>query len=399
MVADATTDLIRDLEDPTKFRKTDHVSVFKPHVRDLPEMTLGDGRVIPARRVVVDLDTLREIAERTNRRYAADGHLVVLTLGHRRMTPGVDERTQPLKVGYAKGYRAAVVDRPGGPVLRLLHTEYVDRKHEAEAANYPFRSPEYDPDDKVFGGVALLKREPHLDLGTVHYDAGSGRVLYAMEGEMTPTANPGAEVDDFQAGADDVQYADFCGAMKKYAKHKGFMRKYMADVGATNGALPAPPAGGGPAGGPGATPPPMAYERTIAEVTAQLAQSQQREAATARALVTANCSALLAPLKDRVSFLYERELTYLVDQCPTDEARFNHVKYMAAHYEKKATAPGGLLPTLPGQAPLPGGAGQSYTTDPTVEPPHHQRTMAYVRSHPGVSYERAEQVVLSGTAG
>jgi hypothetical protein len=162
MTTDPTMDLIRSLDDPTQFRRVDRVAVFKPHRRVCP-----DGTVID----VTDAD-LPEIASNVNRTYELDGELVRLVIGHRQQAPGFPEPLQPLVVGYARNYRAELVERPGGQALRLTHTEYVRREHENEAGKYPGRSPEYDPVSKTITAVALLTRDPFLTLGTVAYEAG-----------------------------------------------------------------------------------------------------------------------------------------------------------------------------------------------------------------------------------
>lgn len=305
-ISDPTMDLIRSLDDPQRFERVDRVAVFKPHVRDFPEMTLPNGTVIPARRVVVSEKDLEEIAANVNRAYQQDGSLVVLTVGHRKFGQ-VDETTQPAKVGYARGYRAEWVQRPGGRQLMLTHTEYVERSKLAEARKYPGRSPDYDPDTKTITGVALLMQDPALTLGTVSYAA--GRLTYSMGATMNPTADG----DSGEFGPDDMtQYAAFCEDMKKYAKAKAFMRKYAAEPGPTNVAMP--DLGGGP---------PVEYQKL---------QS---------ALVVAQIERQLDGLAhEGVQFDRRVELPKLVAMKEPERAA--HFQYMKAHYAKLPI--GGLIP-------------------------------------------------------
>jgi hypothetical protein len=310
-VADATADLIRSLDDPKRFRRLECVSVFKPHVRDFPAMKLPNGTVIPARRVEVTEADLPTIAANVNRTYSQDGQLVLLTIGHRKQIPGTPETEQPPKVGYARNYRAQLVDRPGGKTLRLTHTEYIDRRHEYEAAKHPGRSPEYDPDEKTISAVALLTRDPALPNGTVHYDAGSGRVLYAMGDAMA---------DEAWTPDDDAQYDKFCGDVKKYGKHSAYMRKYMAEAGPANTDVP------------GLAPAPQMPEY----------------AAVSKALLYEKVNRRLDALGyEGVQFDRTVELTKLAEELKTDGDRDKHLAYMRAHYSKLPV--GDFLPVFDGK--------------------------------------------------
>jgi hypothetical protein len=291
--SDPTMQLIRSLDDPRQFVRKSQVSVFKPHVRDFPEIELADGTKIPARRVEVTEKDLREIAENVNRTYQRDGALVVLTVGHRKWDSAANEQTQPLKVGYARNYRAEVVQRPGGPQLVLTHDEYIERDKLAYAKQYPSRSPDYDPDAKTITGVALLLRDPALTTGTVSYSADSRRFTYAMGATMEPDAGMGGGED--WTPDDEVQYAKFCKYMKKYA----------AEPSATNVAMPgdAPPA------------PPIEYQKLQAQYQAEVVGRQ-----------------LDALAYEGVQFVRDVELPKLVAMRETD--RGAHFQYMRQTYSK-----------------------------------------------------------------
>lgn len=180
---DPTMDLIRSLDDPAQFRRVDRVAVFKPHRRRLPDGTELD----------VTAADLPEIAANVNRAYERDGELVRLVIGHRQQASGFPERLQPLVVGYARNYRAELVERPGGKALRLTQTEYVRREYEDEARKHPGRSPEYDPQGKTITAVALLTRDPFLTLGTVAYEGA---------GDVDPVAQVRAAVQAFKDARD-----------------------------------------------------------------------------------------------------------------------------------------------------------------------------------------------------
>lgn len=364
--------LIRSLDDPLKYVRKEHVAVFRPHRREVPAHTLADGTQVPGRTIEVTDDDLEAIAANVNRDYQADGQLVKLTLGHRRREPAFPEPHQPPVVGVARDYKAEVVQRPGGKALRLTHTEYIRRDTPYAAGilagAYPERSPEYDPDEQTITGVALLTRDAWLKLGTVSYEAGNGRTLYAMGGPMgddTSMDNPD----------DPVLYADFkkymTGKPKCYAKYQG----EMAAMGPGNGMTP--PAGGTPcqAGAP--------------DLAAEIAQLRDQLATERAARVEIECRAMLDPIKEFRQFDYARELKTLVSYAnPADRAA--HVKYIADNYLPTAAAPGGWV-NVPADVPGPAGA----APDITKAPPRHDEILAYMRAKPGTDYQQAKVAILT----
>jgi hypothetical protein len=355
MATDPTMDLIRSLDDPTRFVRKDRVAVFKPHRRKFPDGT----------EVVVTAGDLGEIAANVNRTYEQDGELVKLTIGHRKQAADADETTQPRVVGYARNLKAEMVDRPGGKVLRLTHTEYVRREDEAEAGRHPGRSPEYDPAGKTITAVALLTRDPALTLGTVGYSG--GRRLYWSESMAEENGTPG---DEF--GPDDeVQYAAFC----KY------MKKYMAGMGGDNGGLPAP----------AESLPPVPYQKELVAVKTEVEKIRQERDADRKTLITERSGRLLDQIKDVKKFDYQRELTHLAS-LPDDAARGAHVQYVLANYESLPYARD-MLPVLTGEVPVPGA--RPDPNDPTAAPARHNEIVTYMRANPGLTYEAAEARVLA----
>lgn len=358
--ADPTMELIRSLDDPSRFVQVDRVAVFKPHRREFPEVRLPDGKVIPARTVMVTESDLDEIARNVNRAYQQDGELVKLTIGHRKQAPAADERTQPIEVGYARNYRAEWVERPGGRVLRLTHTEYHRLEYADECRKRSGRSPEYDPDGKTITAVSLLTRDPALQLGTVSYDAGRRLAVYQMGDAMADET----KTDD----ADDVKF---------YAAFKRCMAKYMAETGDPKEPAPVPYQKPTPAPAPVVDPAVTALQAQVAALTRQRTEESAKR--------------LLDPLTQLVSFDYQRELTALVNYAD-DASRAAHVQYMLARYEKLPT---GTVPfPIATQGANP--SGKTYDpTDPMAEPPHLKDVRLYMRANPGVQYDEAEAHVLS----
>jgi len=368
MSDDPTMQLIRDLDDPTKFVKKSRVAVFKPHTRT----AMGqDGKPI---QIKVDGKDLEEIARNVNAAYGADGQLVKLTIGHRKQDVNAPETAQPPIAGYARHYRAEMVERPDGPRLRLTHVEYIraDRKDILEEGRYPERSPEYDPVNKTITGVALLTRDQWLNLGTVSYSA-SGRVTYAMGAEMD---------DDKYTPEEEQQYARMCNYMKgKYPK----LAQYMDDMGAMNGTLPV-------SVGSNEEPKPAMYASLkgnvdYAAIDARIKAVEAQHQASQKALITSESSRLLDKVKDIVKFDYQRELTVLVS-LPDDTQRQAHVTYMLDNYQQMPNAYRGFIPVA--DAPPINAAG-----DPTVQYQNRDAVQAYIRKHPGISYDAAVAAVNS----
>jgi len=321
--ADATTDLIRALDDPNQFERKDRVAIFRPHEREFPEVKDPSGKVIrKSQTVKVTEEDLQEIAKNTNRLYEKDGQLVKLPIGHRVSHPGFPEQNQPKIAGYARNYRAEMVHRPGGPVLRLTHTEYIQKNqpYSQDVLNgqYPERSPEYDPERKIVTAVALLTRDQALPLGTVCYEAGN--LYYAMGPDMNDE-NGTLHNDDWTPD-DDKQYATFCKYMKKYGAG-------MSAMGPMNSMLP-----GSDQKTYSSTSSTLNYEASplYSKHTARIAELEAQHAQLMQATKKAECSAALTPLRDVVTFHYERELNYLMN-LPTPESRAEHLQYMQDTYK------------------------------------------------------------------
>lgn len=310
---DPTLQLIQDLEDPSKFRRVERVAVFKAHQR---KCLSRDGKPVTIR---VTEDDLKQIANNTNAVYSNAGKPTRLTIGHIKQDPNYPEHLQPKLVGFAKDYRAELVKRPAGTFLAVTHVEYL-RADEADEVlrQYPYRSPEYDHEAKVFGGVALLTRDPWLDTGAVYvYSAESNLIHYQAGNPMN---------EDQLTPEEEMQYEKLCKYMKgKYPK----LAQYMDDPASTNVAIPGEEMK-------------MGYQKTP-EYT--LLEQENRRLVTEREL-------------DQLAYQGVRfdrsvELPRLLSMKP--EERTTHINYMKATYAK---SPVGL-----GMIPLAGEAEKPSRTD------------------------------------
>jgi hypothetical protein len=351
-----------DLRDPAKFTAKLGVEVTQAHTRKFPEVKDANGRVVqPAREVTVTDAELPGIAAELNRRIAASGHLMPLTVGHRNFAPAAAETDQPPVAGFANNYRVGRVHTPDGKShLAVLEDEYLYADTAAEhLRNFPYRSLDFDISRKTSEGTALLVRPPYIQMGTV--------VHYQAPGE--PTVNP----EDFDEATDAQPYAAFCDHMKGYGKKAGcYLKKYMAAMGPANADAPAPaPYSADPA------------------VLAELAAVKTQLAAAEAARLDTGCRALLDPLKPYRQFDYNRELTALKGYAD-ETARVGHVRYMVDNYLPLPGA-GGMIRVADRPAPPGGDAAPAIFQAPK----DHDAVMAYMREHPGLQYHEAKAALAT----
>lgn len=176
--ADATAEFYAALSDPSRWIVKPGVPVFKPHVRTDPNT---------GKEIRVDLSKLHEIAHNMARLEKDGGVPVRITLGHTQ--PGQPETKQPPVAGYYRNARVGVFGPKREPAI--IADEWLDPQFGPVRKNYPYRSSEYYDDDKHITGVALLSRDPFLDLGVVAYARGytepvPGPVLYGRAGGTRP---------------------------------------------------------------------------------------------------------------------------------------------------------------------------------------------------------------------
>lgn len=413
-MTDATLEFLKRLEDPDEWDITRNVPVFTVHSRKSPE---GDERYR------VTEETLGDIGDNGESRESKKGVLGILTIGHRPNDKRIPETEVPKfakPIGVFKNQRKGVFGPKQEPCL--LVDEYILKEHTKEAKQFPFRSAEYWPNRKEVTGVALLLRDPELDLGMVGYEMmvaymrehgapgsdnnarGSDMADPAAPVERTPPAAPAAP-----AGPPGVQPDHW----------EQFQRcmKYAAAMGATNGGMPATTIPAEPQVAPTAPATPKepteeeAYRRRgepdlFARVNAlvnerisaenatrdkQLAElrdenRQQRDKAK-RAELEVVASSL-----DNAGYQYDRQ--DFIDRCMVlDEKGVEaNVKRVMAY---SRTDPARRIPysrdPLNFTADPPGSMNTFGATDPLKSAPrNHEEIVAYMRQHPGMTYEQAE---------
>lgn len=211
-MTDPTLRILATLDDPDRYTRERGVPVFVPHKRSDPvldddgEPVLDDDGNPVENEIEVTIEDLEEIAESINHKVEEYGTPVRITRGHvvlpRKGEPAPSEDKQPPIWGWGKNARVGT----WGPKKKvgLLIDQYIRNEHHEEAMGYPFRSGEYYPSTNEITGVALLRRDPELDMGLVTY----ARRGTPEQGKPEVTM-PNPE-DDFLDDVDDgqEQYAD-----------------------------------------------------------------------------------------------------------------------------------------------------------------------------------------------
>lgn len=160
---DPSVDFIHEFADPKQWSIKRRVPIFIEHEEEDPDT--GEKEYFGA-------DELQEIADNCNR-LAASGNPPGLTLGH--TLEKAPESEQPPTVGFGKNY--VVARGPQDGKVRIYHDEWYKPDQFAEAETYPYRSVERWKAGKYFKPVALLRREPALNLGVASYQRDGDRVI------------------------------------------------------------------------------------------------------------------------------------------------------------------------------------------------------------------------------
>lgn len=173
---DATAEFQQRLNDPQRWVIKRGVPLFKAHERTDP----ATGQLIK-----VDLPKLYRIASNMQRLERRDGVPVRTTLGH--TEPEKPETQQPPVAAYYKNARV----QPFGPKgeAAIVADEWLDPQYAPVRKNYPYRSAEYYDDAEQITGVALLTRDPYLDLGVVAYERGDSLVCYTADSKPDRRVN------------------------------------------------------------------------------------------------------------------------------------------------------------------------------------------------------------------
>ena len=173
--ADPTLEFLDRLNDPSKWVVRRGVPLFTAHRRKG-----RDGEEV----VVTDGD-LPEIAANMAALERDAGVVGRITPGH--VQAGRPETDQPPLYGFMRNPRVG----PFGPSRKpaVLVDNYYFPEHAAAADRLPYRSAEYYPAERVIRGMALLLRDPFLDMGVVTYTGGGRAYQYAMGGDMADDPN------------------------------------------------------------------------------------------------------------------------------------------------------------------------------------------------------------------
>lgn len=234
-MADPTLRILATLDDPERYVRESGVPVFVPHVR-----RGEDGEV----EVEVTPDDLQAIAQEMQRKLEEYGTLVRVTRGHvvlpKPDEPPPPEDEQPPIWGWAKNPRVGA----WGPEQKtgLLVDIYFQRDKHEEAMGYPFRSAEYYPETNEITGIALLRRDPELDMGLLTYARRDTPERGQPEVEDMP--NDDFLDDVMEEGDEQEQYADDLEGethqepdgdefspeeAEQYARMCRYMHKYASD--------------------------------------------------------------------------------------------------------------------------------------------------------------------------
>lgn len=168
----STGELARELNDPARWVIKRGVPVFSCHDRKLP-----DGKI---KYRVTDED-LVEIVQ-TMRDRQGRGMPPRLTVGHINQDPNYPEHQQPKVIGYWLDPKLGEFE--GAPAV--LADSYTKVEHQSDLKGRPYRSAEYIRRKNEIRGVAILARDPALDLGTVELcrDGEDEIECYSMTGAV-----------------------------------------------------------------------------------------------------------------------------------------------------------------------------------------------------------------------
>ncbi len=162
---DATSAIGQTINNPKNFHILQGVPVFKMHQREDPNTK---------KLISVDLAKLNRIAANMVKMEQQGGVPIRMTIGH--TEPGKPEIQQPPLAGFYRNARVQRFGPSGEPAIVV--DEWLDPKYLPLRKNYPYRSSEYYDDTEQITGVALLSRDPFLDLGIVAYSQGRTPTLY-----------------------------------------------------------------------------------------------------------------------------------------------------------------------------------------------------------------------------
>jgi len=389
----------RDLENPALYERVDGVPIFGPHVR---RKKAPNGKWQEVR---VDDKDLKKIAEAMETMERDKGTLPVITPGHRKLDASVSEEDQPPTWGYARWAKPGFYSLPNGDKVKtLLATVYFDKRQKAKdgrpvsvaARSFPHRSVDYYADTHEISGIAMLRRDPELELGLISY--GGTRPLFQYSTEnviMDPTAAPDANAPA-DSGAGEELSPDDAGKAMSYAKHYEKHHpafKYMCDSHAEQMAASASPTNTAvPAPTDGKTPPPdqmqrsgmpAQFARDFEDMKVRLAAAEKRER-----LTQYSAELLRARDVERYELDPAEEVTATEHLTP---AQFT--AYMARLRKNYRRDPSSPLPGI--QYARDGFNGQpADSTDGRLPAAQEAQVFQYLREHPESDWDRAVAAVV-----
>ena len=380
--ADPTLDFLRRLEDSSQWVIVKAVPIFKEH-----ERKGRDGKVLyqvgPA-----DLD---KIVQRYKRLEAEYGVIPRITIGHIHLHPEASEASQPEVVGYARNLRVGTFGP--GKTKAVLADHYYRKDAWERARKFPYRSAEYYPSNHEISGVALLVRDPQLDLGMVAYERDHPRFSYAMENsQMDPTQAPAPD----GLSPEETQ---LCEKLMRYMSSKfPGLQQLMAPPAPAPVAAPAPaPAPAAPAfpsatnGGPPAPKeekdgPPEQSGRAVDPVQYQRLESDFR--ALQQQYVRAECQRELERLSEEGFQLdIGQEVSVMVPL--TAQQRSERLGYIRRYY-RQAPVGRGFLPVPVFAGERSGGSAPALPDEATSD-----KVIHYMKVH-NVEWDVAEAAVKAG---
>lgn len=368
-MSDPTLELLSRLEDESQWSVKRNVPIFKAHRRKKRDPQTGKITEIE-----VTEAELEEICETYQRIFDESGVPPRILIGH--TLDNAPEAAQPATIGWALNLHVGKWGPKGLP--GILCDEYIEPRHAAERAKYPFRSPEYYAGRQQIASVALLKRDPELDLGvvyereeTVAYERAGRPFLYSreinmpdMEHEDPTKPVPGAQTPE------DAEYEKAKGHIEKYLSgHPAW--KYACDQAA---AAAAPPPGVVPAAGampPAAPKEPEKMSRTEQALKYERDQLNKRVADLERENRLERYRRQLDDLVGRGVMLdVDEELAECADM---DSAAFaKRIDKIATHYTRD---PAGV-PHVP---VLTGGVGKTPLDENEITEKHQEAALKYMR--------------------
>lgn len=217
---DPTLDLLRSFDEPGRYIVKENVPIFKPHRR----------RTKDGREIVVHASDLPSIADKINALENNFGVVMRVTKGH--VVPGLSEDHQPTLLGYARQARVATYGPKSEPCI--LVTLYLLPEQYEAAKQLPYRSPEFYPESGEIRGLALMLKDPFLDMGMVTYQTARGLCYHYALADGDSTTN-----DESPAGHD-----EWAAHMEHYAKRNPWVGYAMQCYEGNAMAGPSAPAAG-----------------------------------------------------------------------------------------------------------------------------------------------------------